>query len=357
MGFCGSCGKRADPEDKFCTVCGMPIKEATVSVLEETGELIKEEYRTSTAPPDASTSRGTHIGDQKKGGEWLESTVEHILRYSGFQTTRNAPFVFNDSTGDHFRIDVLASDANIEIFVECKDYSDQKISEKIMYTLTGQIDDYRKRNTKNVIGILAITARDDGRNLGISERLRKQNSFLWDGSFIEHLQNKMAELGNKEDFRRYLLDHLDVFEAPTIKSSGVYNFMIKYSFYTISPDRYVGKPFDVSNIIDDINDALKESGIQIINRKFEAILQEGRILSYRMIVDFNFPMSNDAVRSYAQKHKGWLDKLKRRNDFEIVYRDYRKIIESQLQRVYGIRCDPKSKSHFDQVTFEGSRIK
>jgi len=58
-----------------------------------------------------------------------------------------------------------------------------------MYTLTGQLNDYRKRQPKSVLGILAMTAKDDGRNAGIRESLRKHNCFLWDGSFIEHLQS------------------------------------------------------------------------------------------------------------------------------------------------------------------------
>ena len=64
MGFCGTCGKKAEPDEKFCTGCGVPIKEAKISVLEESGQVIKEEYRESTAPPDAELAAGTHIGDK-----------------------------------------------------------------------------------------------------------------------------------------------------------------------------------------------------------------------------------------------------------------------------------------------------
>ena len=148
LGFCGSCGKRASEKDKFCTVCGEPISESQVTVLEDVGEIIKEEYRTNQAPPDAELTSGEFIGDQKRAGEWLEATVEHILRFAGFETQRQASFVFNDSTGDKFIIDVLARDPNIEIFVECKDLHDLKMDEKIMYTVIGQVSDYRKRQTK-----------------------------------------------------------------------------------------------------------------------------------------------------------------------------------------------------------------
>ena len=356
MGFCGGCGKQSDPEDKFCTGCGIPLKEIQVSVLEDTGEMIKEEYRMSTAPPESNLTGGSHIGDQRKSGEWLEATVDHILRYAGFETEREASFVFNDSTGDRFRIDVLAKDPQIEIFVECKDYSDMKISEKIMYTLQGQLDDYRKRHTKKVIGILAVTSRDDGRNTGIRESLKKHDSFLWDGSFIEHLKNKMVELGNKEDFRRYVLDQVDIFEAPQIKQDGVYNFMVKYSFYTVEPDRYVGKSFEVMNFIDDIKDKLRDQPIQIINQKFEPFRQNDKVVTYRMILDFNMPKSPNDVKKFANKNKGFMDKLKRRTDFEIVHREYKKLIEGILKDVYGISYVPDSKNQYQQIHFEGYRV-
>ncbi len=179
MGFCGGCGKQSSSKDNFCTGCGTPIIESKISVLEDTSQIIKEEYKQGTTPPEAETSQGTHIGDQKKSGEWLEATTAHVLKFAGFDVDRDVPFVFNDSTNDKFRIDVLARDPNIEIFAECKDYSDLKMSEKIMYTLTGQLDDYRKRQSKDVIGILVMTAKDDGRNQGIRENPKKHNCYLW----------------------------------------------------------------------------------------------------------------------------------------------------------------------------------
>jgi len=64
MGFCGACGKKAESDEKFCTGCGTPIKEAKISVLEGTGEIIKEEYIESTAPPDAELTKSSHVLDQ-----------------------------------------------------------------------------------------------------------------------------------------------------------------------------------------------------------------------------------------------------------------------------------------------------
>jgi len=357
LGFCGSCGKRASDKDKFCTACGESISEPQVTVLEDVGEIIKEEYRTNQAPPDAELTSGEFIGDQKRAGEWLEATVEHILRFAGFETKRQAPFVFNDSTGDKFVIDVLAKDQNIEIFVECKDLHDLKMDEKIMYTVIGQVSDYRKRQTKKVIGIIAMTARDDGRNTGIMEKLKKENSFLWDGSFIENLKNKMVEIGNKDDFRRYVLDHLDVFETPAKKDNEGYDFMVKYSFFTVSPDKYVGKAFDVMNIIDGIRDKIGKRPIRIINHKFEYIKSENkRIISCHIVVDFSMTLSKKEIIDYADRNKGFMDRIFRRGPVEITYRKFKDEIHSILEDVYGIRYDSKSKSEFDQIRFEGSRV-
>jgi hypothetical protein len=200
MPFCGSCGKMADDDDQFCVGCGKPIKETKISVLEETGQIVKEEYRASSAPPDADLSRGTHIGDQKKAGEWLEFTTENILKFAGYQTIRQYAVQINPETKDKFYVDVLASDPYVEIFVECKDYEPTKLSEKILFEFIGQLSHYRKMQSKNVIGILAMSARDDSSNKGIREKLRTENAYLWDGSFIEHLQNKMAEVKTKAEF-------------------------------------------------------------------------------------------------------------------------------------------------------------
>lgn len=356
MGFCGNCGQKTSAVEKFCVGCGTPIKEQKISVLEDTSQIIKEEYKQSTHPPEAEISRGSHIGDQKKRGEWLEYTTNHILQFAGFPTQRDVPFVFNDSTGDKFRIDVLASDKDIEIFVECKDYSDAKMSEKTMYTLTGQLDDYRKHQRKKVIGILAMTARDDGRNQGIRETLRGHDCFLWDGSFLEHLEHKIIEFGNKDDFRRYVLDHLDISESLTKKDKDeYYDFLIKYSFFTITPDEYVGKSFHVFNIIDDIKDKLPK-GVTIINHKSKQIKNDKQIISYNVIIDFSFSLTMGEIKKFAEKRGNLDDRLRRRKPEEIVYKNYQKDMYELISEIYGVNFDPKSDSHYLNITFMGGRI-
>ncbi len=354
MGFCGGCGNKSDPNDKFCTGCGKPIVEVKVSVLEEAGEVVKEEYRQSTTPPEQEILEGTHIGDQKKSGEWLEHTVAHILQFAGFDSKREESFVFNDSTGDKFRIDILATDPDIEIFVECKDYADLKMSEKIMYTLTGQLDDYRKRQSKSVIGILVMTAKDDGRNAGIKESLRKHNCFLWDGSFIEHLQNKMVNL-DKVDFRAYVLDHLDVFEAPDKSEGELYNFMIKYSFYTVPPREYVGKSFDIMNIIDELKSGLSD-GVKVVNFTSEAIRSKGSIITYNVVVDFSWKLNKADIEDTANSEKRFTEKIKRKKPHEIVYRFFKESMFDVISDVYGVSFNPKKQNKYYEIIFEGGRI-
>lgn len=357
MGFCGGCGMQSSSKDRFCTGCGKPIIEQKISVLEDTSQIIKKEYQQSTAPPETDISQGTHIGDQKKKGEWLESTTAHILKFAGFDVDREVSFVFNDSTNDKFRIDVLARDRNMEIFVECKDYSDMKMDEKIMYTLTGQLDDYRKRQNKDVIGILVMTAKDDGRNQGIRENLKKHNCFLWDGAFLEHLENKIVELGNKEDFRRYVLDHLDIFEELTKKPKGeYYDFMIKYSAYTIRLDEYVGKSFDIMNIIDELNEKLPKS-VSIINHTYHAEKYDKQVICYNLTIDFSLKLTMEQIEKLAKSKRKFGDRIRRRKSGEIAYRSFRESIYDILAGTYGISFNPKKKGKYYNIEFMGSRVK
>ena len=344
------------PEAEAAQVIKEEYRQSMTPPEAEAAQVIKEEYRQSMTPPEAEAAQGTHIGDQKKKGEWLEYTASHILKFAGFETHREVPFVFNDNTGDRFRIDMLATDPNIEIFVECKDYSNTKMSEKIMYTLTGQLDDYRKHQHKTVIGILAMTARDDGRNQGIRESLRAHNCFLWDGSFLEHLENKIVELGNKDDFRRYVLDHLDVFEPLERKDAGDhYDFLIKYSFHTIHPDEYVGKSFHVFNIIDDIKEKLPKN-VEIVNQKSNPIKEGRGVLSYNVIVDFSLKLTMEEIERFAKSKRKLADKIRRRKPEEIVYKSYRKEMHDLIASVYGVSYNPKAKNRYFEIEFMGSRI-
>jgi hypothetical protein len=166
----------------------------------------------------------------------------------------------------------------------------------------------------------------------------------------------MTELGNTDDFRSYILQHLEIFEVPKEKHEGDYDFMLKFSCYTIPPDSYVGKSFDVTNFIEDINSRLASSEVRIINKKFEQISDKNQVFAWKLTLDFSLLMNMAEIESFAKKHKKFTDKIKRRDEFHITCREYRNRLESVLQNTYGIRYEKKSKSMFDEITFEGQRI-
>lgn len=357
MVFCGSCGKRASDNEKFCTNCGTPIKETTIKVIEEVGQVIKEEYRESQAPPEAELSRGSHIGDQKRSGEWLETTVDNILKYAGFRTTRQAPVNIDDKARDKFLIDILAVDPNLEIFVECKDYQDLKMDEKIMFTFIGQINHYRKSQSKRVIGILAMTARDNSNNIAAREKLRQEDSFLWDGSFLEHLQNKMVEYENKADFRIYLLNHLNIMDIPETKhADGSMNWIVRYAFYTVRPEQYIGKKFDVMNIISDIKGRLKDSQIKVVNYLMESVQSEDKkLIRYLVRVDFSVTLTQEDINQVAKK-RGFWRKLRHKSITQEVFDNYVANVRRFLESIYGINYVRNSKSRFETIYYEGGRV-
>lgn len=364
MVFCGSCGKQADNSDRFCTVCGSQIKEVTISVAEELGQVIKEEYRESTVPPDANLSKGTHIGDQKRAGEWLEFTTDNILKFAGYQTIRQYAVQINPETKDKFYVDVLASDPYVDIFVECKDYKETKLPEKILFEFIGQLNHYRKLQTKQVIGILAMTARDDSSNKGIREKLRTENAYLWDGSFIEHLQNKMTEVKTKEEFHSYIVNHLSINEHVEQKTDGT-TLIARIAFYTVQKHEYIGKKFDVMNIIDEIKIAIKkecstnninEYTIIIPNYEIESIKDnDGNLIRYLIHMDFSVTVSQNDI-DYYETNKSWINKIRRKHAATIAHEEFVKSLMRLPQVIYGINYNPKGKDNFAKIYYEGGRI-
>ena len=93
---------------------------------------------------EVRTDSDSHIGVEKKSGGWLENETERILRFAGLKTQRERRIVFEESTNEHYRVDILAQYDNLTLFVECKDYSEIKVDEKILFTLIGQVHDYRR---------------------------------------------------------------------------------------------------------------------------------------------------------------------------------------------------------------------
>lgn len=359
MAFCGSCGKKAGNSDRFCTSCGSQIREATISVVEELGQVIKEEYKESTAPPDAELSRGSHIGDQKRSGEWLEYITEHILKFAGYQTIRQYAVAINDTTKDKFYVDVLASDPFVEIFVECKDYSETKLPEKILFEFIGQLNHYRNMTAKNVIGIFTMSARDEeSKNIGIREKLRKENAYLWDGSFIEHLQNKMTLVQNRDEFHTYVVDHLNVDESPAPKNKDDVTFIMRFGFYTVQKHQYIGKKFDVMNILDDIKKNLSGFKSKIVNHEIETLkADDGTLIRYMVHVDFSITINqNEIIELAGKKKKGLFDKIRKKQPIVDAFDYCVDYYVNFLSSIYGINFEPKGKNNYAKIYYEGGRI-
>lgn len=97
-------------------------------------ELRNSEFPTYTDNVDSTvevrTDSDTHIGIEKKTGGWLENETERILRFAGLKTQRERRIVFEESTNEHYRVDILAQYDDLTLFVECKDYSEIKVDEK-----------------------------------------------------------------------------------------------------------------------------------------------------------------------------------------------------------------------------------
>jgi len=357
MAFCGECGKQAGPDDKFCTGCGAQIKEAKVSILEETGQVIKEEYKESTAPPDAEISKGTHIAGRKEGS-WLEYTVENILKFAGYQTIREYGVLINEQSRDKFYVDVLATDPYVEIFVECKDYEASKLPEKIIFEFIGQLNHYRNLTSKNVIGILAMSAKDDLKSKGYREKLSDENAFLWDGSFLEHLQNKMNEVQTRDEFHAYIVNNLNIDELVQTKQQGDMTFIIRCGFYSVQKHQYIGKKFDVLNIIDDIKKHLQGTNTKIAYHEIESIkAQDGALIRYLVHVDFSCPIIQKDIDHLAgMKKRGLFDKFRKKNPVNDAFEMYNAGMLDVLKNIYGINYVPDSKNDLEKIYYEGGRI-
>lgn len=360
MGFCGACGKKADSEDKFCTGCGGPITEAKVSVLEETGEVIREEYRQSTAPPEAELSTSSHIAGRNEGG-WLEYTVNNILKFGGYQTFPQYEVLIDEQTRDKFYVDALATDPYVEIFVECKDYKEEKLPEKILFEFIGQLNHYRKMTTKNVVGVLAMSAKDDSKSKGYREKLSKENAFLWDGAFLEHLQNKMNETQTKDEFHSYIVNHLNIDESVETKKQGDMTFIVRYGFYTVQKNQYIGKKFDVMNILDDIKKQLvkqEDTTTKIVNYEIESIQDKGgNLIRYLVHVDLSTPIEQKDLKVLSTyRKKRWLEKLRKPNPITVAFEGYTAFLNTVLAQVYGINYDIKGKNDLEKLYYEGGRI-
>ena len=343
--FCGNCGKRALDADKFCTNCGNPIIEAKL-VVDEVGQIIKDEYKANQFSSIADSSLGS-LSNQKRDVEWLEIIINDILKFADFKTTRQAYITLDEKGQNNFFVDILAIDFHLEIFVECKELKDLKTSEKILSDFIDQINQYRRSLGRRVIGILATTSNSDVYNTGIREKLKNENSFLWDDAFVDYLKNKMIEIKDKNEFRTYVLNHLDMTDISSIPNKDDIRFTVRYSFYTIHPADYIGGEFNVAQIIDNVENMLKGSSTRITNQIVEPVLaDDGKTLTrYLVRLDFMRTIPKHEFQKLIA-NRGSLT-------IEDVYNEYLDGLHALLKKAYGVSYVSESIDPYETIYCEG----
>ena len=317
-------------------------------VVDEVSQIIKEEYKTSQLSPPTDSFLGSQ-SNQKRDVEWLEIMISDILKFADFKTTRQAYIALDEKGPNGFFVDVLAIDFYLEIFVECKEFKDQKTSEKIVSDFIDQINHYRKSLGRRVIGILAITSNSDLDNASIRDRLKKENSFFWDDTFVDYLKNKMVEIKDKNEFRTYVLNHLDMTGISDMPNKDDIKFTVRYSFYTIHPADYIGGEFDIAQIIDNIKNMLSGSSTRITNQTVEPVLDEDEktLVRYLVRLDFMRTISMQEIQKLTA-NRGSLT-------IEDVYNEYLDGLHALLEKVYGVSYVLESNDPYEKIYYEGGR--
>ena len=285
---------------------------------------LDDEIRDSEFPAYASnvdntievrTDSDSHIGIEKKFGGWLENETERILRFAGLKTRRERRVVFEESINEHYRVDILAQYDNLTLFVECKDYSEIKVNEKILFTLIGQVHDYRKDHPdETVVGVLVTSAKNVGQNMGIQNKLLREGCQLWDGTTIQKLQDKMIEVDRKSEFTTYLFEKLSyVLQSDNIDNDnimpGQHKFHCRIHFFSIPAVKYIGNKFSHNAIVNDLKRVPNGTGISVSSSSYKSLnSSEGERIS--LYVDFEKNLSESKLAEHWKKKSGFLENLK-----------------------------------------------
>lgn len=307
-------------------------------------ELRNSEFPTYTDNVDSTvevrTDSDTHIGIEKKTGGWLENETERILRFAGLKTQRERRIVFEESTNEHYRVDILAQYDDLTLFVECKDYSEIKVDEKILFTLIGQVHDYRKDHpNETVVGILVTSAKNIGQNLGIQNKLLREGCQLWDGTTIQKLQDKMIEVDGKLEFATYLFEKLGyVLQSNNADDGnlmpGQHKFHCRMQFFSIPAEKYIGNKFSHNSIINDLKRVLEGTGIEISSYNYKKInTSEGERIS--MYADFEKSLSESKLTEHWKKKSKWFRKPKE-SPIELMEITFESACFTAIAKTYGV---------------------
>ena len=317
-------------------------------VVDEVSQIIKDEYKASQLSSPKDSSLGSQ-SNQKRDVEWLEIMISNILKFADFKTTRQAYIALNKKGLNSFFVDVLAIDFYLEIFAECKEFKDLKTSEKVVSDFIDQINHYRKSLGRRVIGILATTSNRDLNNAGIRERLKKENTFFWDDAFVDYLKNKMVEIKDKNEFRTYVLNHLDMTGISDMPNKDDIKFTVRYSFYTIHPADYIEGEFIIAQIMGNIKNMLSGSSTRITNQTVESVLDEDEktLVRYLVRLDFMRITSMQEIQKLTA-NRGSLT-------IEHVYNEYLDELHALLEKVYGVSYVLESNDPYEKIYYEGGR--
>lgn len=305
---------------------------------------VDDEFPAYTGNVDSTveirTDSDTHIGVEKKTGGWLENETERILRFGGFKTQRERRIVFEESTNEHYRIDILAQYDDLTLFVECKDYSEIKVNEKILFTLIGQVHDYRRDHPdETVVGILVTSAKNIGQNMGIQNKLQREGCQLWDGTTIQKLQDKMIDVDRKSEFSTYLFDKLgyliqsDDFDDDNLLP-GEHQFHCRMHFFSIPAVKYIGNKFSHKSIIGDLKRVLSGSGISISSFSYKNFnSSEGERIE--LYVDFQKTLTEKKVQEYWKSQSGFFRKPKE-SPMELMEISFESTCLGAITKTYGV---------------------
>lgn len=287
------------------------------------------------------TDSETHIGVEKKSGGWLENETDKILRFAGFKTQRERKVVFEESTDEHYRVDILAQYESLTLFVECKDYTEIKVNEKILFALIGQIHDYRRGHPdETVVGVLVTSAKNIGQNMGIQNKLLREGCQLWDGNTIQKFQDKMIEMEQKSEFTQYLLEKLGYVTSPTKTQDllpGQHKFYSRISFFSIPALAYVGDKFSHQSIINDLKEALSGTNIEISSMNYKQVNSaEGERLNF--IIDFEMSSSDVVMDKHWKNQSRWL-RRPRETPLELTEINFEQACKNALIKTYGVEID------------------
>lgn len=292
---------------------------------------------------EVRTDSDTHIGIEKKTGGWLENETERILRFAGLKTQRERRIVFEESTDEHYRVDILAQYDDLTLFVECKDYSEIKVDEKILFTLIGQVHDYRKDHpNETVVGVLVTSAKNIGQNLGIQNKLLREGCQLWDGTTIQKLQDKMIDVDSKSEFAAYLFEKLGyVLQSNDVDTNrlmpGQHKFHCRIQFFSIPAEKYIGNKFSHNSIINDLKRVLDGTRIAISSFTYKKLnSSEGERIS--LYVDFEKSLSESKLTENWKKKSKWFRKPKE-SPIELMEITFESACMSAVTKTYGVETN------------------